>query len=66
MNRLNELLKQKFSSGNDVPVTSVRITREEYESAMKDVVGVDRETSYKNGYRDGYNQRDAEVMGALV
>lgn len=32
---LNELLKQKFTSGNDVPVTSVRVTRAEYEQALQ-------------------------------
>jgi len=36
MNRLNELLKQKFASGNDVQVSSVRITRAEWEDAMHD------------------------------
>ena len=35
MNTLNELLKQKFASGSDVPVSSVRVTREEYETAVK-------------------------------
>ena len=32
---LNELLKQKFTSDNDVPVTSIRITRAEYEQALQ-------------------------------
>jgi len=31
---LTDLLKQKFSSGNNVPVSSVRVTREEYEAAL--------------------------------
>ena len=36
---IHELLDQKFTSGNDVPVSSVRITREEYEAAVKHAVG---------------------------
>jgi hypothetical protein len=32
---LHELLRQKFSSGNAVEVSSVRITRAEYEAAMQ-------------------------------
>lgn len=37
---INDLLKQKFSSGNNVPVSSVRVTREEYEAALNHRVDV--------------------------
>jgi hypothetical protein len=42
---LDELLKQKFKSGNNVPVSSVRVTREEYEAAAVEKSEVEKDAA---------------------